>query len=104
MRPPEPFTILYDDTHIRREREKARVLRQTEWWRRRCAKGVCYYCHRRFMPRELTMDHIVPMIRGGKTTKGNVVPACKECNTKKKYLLPIEWDEYIASMMKHETE
>jgi 5-methylcytosine-specific restriction endonuclease McrA len=50
------------------------------------------------------MDHIVPMIRGGKTTKGNIVPACKECNTKKKYLLPIEWDEYIASIMKHKSE
>lgn len=23
------------------------------------------------------------------------VPACKECNTKKKYLLPIEWEESI---------
>jgi 5-methylcytosine-specific restriction endonuclease McrA len=33
------------------------------------------------------MDHIVPLIRGGKTTRGNVVPACKECNNKKKYLL-----------------
>ena len=103
-RPPEPFTILCDDTHIRREREKARALRQTEWWKRQCARGVCYYCHRRFTSSELTMDHIVPMVRGGKTTKGNVVPACKECNTKKKYLLPIEWEEYIASIMKQKSE
>jgi hypothetical protein len=27
--------------------------------------------------------------------QGNVVPACKECNTKKKYLLPLEWEEYL---------
>jgi hypothetical protein len=26
------------------------------------------------------------------------VPACKECNNRKKYLLPIEWDEYLSSM------
>jgi 5-methylcytosine-specific restriction endonuclease McrA len=43
----------------------------------------------------LSMDHIVPIIRGGKTTKGNVVPVCKECNNKKKYLLPVEWETYL---------
>jgi 5-methylcytosine-specific restriction endonuclease McrA len=42
------------------------------------------------------MDHIVPIIRGGKASKNNVVPACKECNSKKKYLLPLEWEEYLA--------
>jgi 5-methylcytosine-specific restriction protein A len=45
------------------------------------------------------MDHIVPLIRGGKSTKGNLVPACKDCNNKKKYLLPIEWDEYLKSFV-----
>jgi 5-methylcytosine-specific restriction enzyme A len=43
------------------------------------------------------MDHIVPLVRGGKSTKGNLVPACKECNNKKKYLLPMEWDEYMKN-------
>jgi 5-methylcytosine-specific restriction endonuclease McrA len=41
------------------------------------------------------MDHIVPLSRGGKSRKGNIVPACKECNNRKKYLLPIEWEEYL---------
>jgi len=36
------------------------------------------------------MDHIVPIVRGGKSVKSNVVPACKECNNKKKYLTPVE--------------
>jgi 5-methylcytosine-specific restriction endonuclease McrA len=40
------------------------------------------------------MDHIVPIARGGKTTKGNVVPCCKECNNLKKQLLPMEWEAY----------
>ena len=60
--------------------------------------GVCYYCKRRVPPKELTMDHIVPIIRGGFTRKGNVVPCCKECNNKKKYMLPIEWQEYMDSL------
>ena len=36
------------------------------------------------------MDHIVPVARGGKSTRGNVVAACLECNRKKKYLTPAE--------------
>jgi 5-methylcytosine-specific restriction enzyme A len=38
----------------------------------------------------LTMDHLVPLIRGGRSTKGNLVPACKPCNTKKKHQLVFE--------------
>lgn len=44
------------------------------------------------------MDHIVPIIRGGKSTKGNVVPSCKECNNQKKHMLPLEWEEYLQRM------
>jgi 5-methylcytosine-specific restriction endonuclease McrA len=41
------------------------------------------------------MDHIVPIARGGRSTKGNLVPACKQCNNKKKQLLPMEWKSYL---------
>jgi 5-methylcytosine-specific restriction endonuclease McrA len=83
---------------IAREKTKARELRNSQWWKRRRSSGICHYCGRKFPPRELTMDHVVPIIRGGKSGKGNVVPACKECNSKKKYLLPIEWEEYLSSV------
>jgi len=88
----QPFFLPVDNSTIVRERQKARDLRQTQWWKRKLAKGICYYCGKHYPPHELTMDHIVPLVRGGKTTKGNVVTACKECNNKKKYLLPMEWD------------
>ena len=87
----------FDEIDIKKARQKARDLRGSQWWKRRLAKGVCYYCDGRLSASELTMDHIVPMSRGGRSTKGNVVPACKTCNNKKKYLLPMEWDEYIRS-------
>ena len=89
------FDFYVEEEDLKREKRKARELRHTEWWKRKCAKGVCHYCTRSFKAKELTMDHIVPISRGGKTTKGNVVPSCKECNTKKKSLLPMEWDEYL---------
>jgi 5-methylcytosine-specific restriction protein A len=41
------------------------------------------------------MDHIIPIIRGGKSTKNNLAAACKDCNNKKKHMLPMEWDEYL---------
>ncbi|MDY6790922.1 MAG: HNH endonuclease [Thermodesulfobacteriota bacterium] len=93
----KPFAFDLDEADIKRQRHKARQLRESQWWKRCLAKGICHYCKRPTPAKELTMDHIVPVSRGGKSTKGNVVPACKECNNKKKQLLPIEWDEYLKS-------
>jgi len=87
-----------DDMVVNQERRKARELRQSQWWKRQLARGRCYYCGKSFSPRQLTMDHIVPLSRGGKSKKGNVVPACKNCNNKKKYMLPIEWEAYLESL------
>ena len=83
------------EEEIKREKAKAKKLKESQWWKRKRAEGICYYCKRKVSPKELTLDHIVPIIRGGKSTKGNVVPVCKECNNKKKYMLPIEWGEYL---------
>ena len=95
-----PFAYDLDDTDIKKERRKARELRKSQWWKRRLARGTCHYCGRRTSPRELTMDHIVPIARGGRSTRGNVVPACKDCNNKKKQLLPMEWDSYLNKLIK----
>jgi len=71
------------EEHIKIEKEKARRLRHTRWWRRKISKGICYYCGVKVGSKNLTMDHIIPLSRGGRSTKENIVPACKECNTKK---------------------
>ncbi|MCF7790982.1 MAG: HNH endonuclease [Victivallales bacterium] len=75
---------------IKKEKEKARQLKKTNWWQERLNKGLCHYCKNKFKAEELTMDHIVPISRGGKSVKGNIVPCCKDCNNKKKYLTPVE--------------
>jgi len=92
---PAPFIVSVSEEEIRRERRKARELRSSQWWKRKLARGICHYCGGKFPPRELTMDHLVPIIRGGKSTKGNLVPACKECNNKKKYGLLMEWEKVV---------
>ena len=76
--------------HVAREKLKARKLKNSQWWRNEIARGICHYCGRKFPPKELTMDHVTPLARGGKSTKGNVVPCCMECNSKKKYYTPVE--------------
>lgn len=89
-----------DPAFIRAEKEKARQLRASQWWKNRRATGICYYCGKHFRPEQLTMDHLVPIARGGHSSKGNIVPCCKECNTKKNTLLPVEWQEYLQSLSK----
>ncbi|KMP12307.1 HNH endonuclease [Candidatus Nitromaritima sp. SCGC AAA799-A02] len=78
------------EERFRKEKAKGRKLRQSQWWKEKLAKGICHYCGGRFDPAQLTMDHIVPIARGGKSAKGNVVPSCKKCNTTKKYYTPAE--------------
>ncbi len=96
----DPFFYTADEQHIKREKNKARELRASQWWKRKRSSGICYYCGQTFKPAELTMDHLVPVVRGGKSVQGNLVPACKDCNSKKKYLLPAEWEEYTESLKK----
>ncbi|HEY2030030.1 MAG TPA: HNH endonuclease [Myxococcales bacterium] len=86
----EWFVIDADPAHVAKEREKARALRKTAWWHRRIARGVCAYCGNRFPAGQLTMDHVVPVARGGRSVKGNVVASCKDCNNRKKLLTPAE--------------
>ncbi|HQO74272.1 MAG TPA: HNH endonuclease, partial [Candidatus Marinimicrobia bacterium] len=63
------IAIKKDEKHIAREKAKARELRQSNWWKQKIAAGICYYCGKKFKPQELTMDHIVPIARGGKSIK-----------------------------------
>ncbi len=98
------FIIEISEAEIRRERDKSRELRKSRWWKNRLAQGRCHYCNGSFPPDELTMDHIVPVTRGGKASRNNVVACCKECNSRKKYLLPMEWEEFLEKARQNDEE
>jgi len=87
-----------DEATIRREKAKAREIRKSQWWKNKVGLGVCYYCSKSVLPSGLTMDHIVPLARGGRSVKANLVVCCKSCNNKKKTLLPLEWEEYLENL------
>lgn len=96
--PAHRFTPVASEADLKREKARARALRQSTWWTRRIADGLCHYCGRRVGPRALSADHVVPLIRGGKSVRGNMVPACKDCNSKKQSLLPWEWEAYLRGL------
>ena len=60
---------LHDD-YLRRIKKAA--------WR---AQGKrCFYCIRHLSQYQTTLDHVVPLVRGGLTVGENLVIACEECN------------------------
>jgi 5-methylcytosine-specific restriction endonuclease McrA len=87
-----------DEALIKAERSKARELRRSRWWQQKTSTGTCWYCGQKVGFKNLTMDHVIPLARGGRSTKDNLVPCCKECNIKKKSSLPVEWDEYMDDL------
>src|SRR5687768_3908802 len=78
------------EAHQKREKQKARDLRHTQWWRQELGKGICYHCELKFSANELTMDHLIPIVRGGMSNKKNCVVSCKACNSKKSHMTRAE--------------
>jgi hypothetical protein len=59
-------------------------------WRRMIRRydNCCFYCG---ASGRMTMDHVIPLTRGGKHSIGNVVPACRSCNSSKRSRTIVEW-------------
>ncbi len=67
--------------------KKVRFSRHNVFWR---DAFTCQYCHVKHSTSQLTIDHVLPQSRGGKTSWENVVSACSPCNTRKGNKLPHE--------------
>jgi 5-methylcytosine-specific restriction enzyme A len=81
----------WPESHVKKEKLKARELRKTPWWDACLNSGRCHYCENSFQKDQLTMDHKIPIIRGGKSTKSNVVVCCKSCNSLKQHKTDVEF-------------
>lgn len=44
---------------------------------------VCQYCNTKLEKRHCTLDHVLPISKGGKTSWDNSVTSCNPCNSKK---------------------
>lgn len=54
---------------------------------------ACYYCGKIGIP--LEQEHKIPLARGGKHNKENVVPACRNCNATKYMKTDEEYLEFV---------
>ncbi len=45
--------------------------------------STCQYCGKIFGRNQLTLDHVIPIVQGGKKSWENIVTACKPCNQRK---------------------
>ena len=57
---------------------------------------TCQYCEAAFPTRDLTLDHVLPVSKGGLKSWTNIVTACRDCNQKKGNKTPREaraWKE-----------
>ncbi len=45
--------------------------------------NLCMYCGEHFADHQLSRDHVIPVVKGGKDVWTNVVAACKRCNNMK---------------------
>lgn len=46
-------------------------------------RNTCQFCGRQFPSSELTLDHVVPRSRGGRSSWENLVACCYQCNNRK---------------------
>jgi 5-methylcytosine-specific restriction endonuclease McrA len=52
-------------------------------------KNLCFYCKKTDV--KLTLDHIIPVVKGGRHSIGNLVFACQSCNSSKGAKFYMEW-------------
>lgn len=44
---------------------------------------TCLYCDEQLIRNEATLDHVIPLSKGGKTNFENIVTSCHDCNNRK---------------------
>lgn len=84
IRIPRVIQLVHYDRVPHRE---VRFTRRNIFYRDR---NRCQYCGKVFVQRDLNLDHVVPLSRGGRSEWTNVVAACVPCNGRKGNRLPEE--------------
>ena len=61
---------------------------------------ICYYCGKKIEDEDqITVDHKIPVARGGQTVEFNLVICCKDCNITKSNLTESEYKEIISKSL-----
>lgn len=72
-----------------RDRSTRKLVSQRDLNRAKSRYGGCAYCGD--SKADCHWDHVLPLARGGTTSKGNLLPACPRCNMSKGAKTVMEW-------------
>lgn len=73
-------------SHTTVRRQIPTRLREEIWFD---SKGICLYCGTAMVrlaansPDQFTIDHVIPLARGGDNQRSNLAPSCRSCNSRK---------------------
>ena len=80
-----------DNASRRRAQKKGNgVFTITKKFMRNLYNSPCLFCG---ASEEIEADHLVPIVKGGRHSEGNLQPLCKSCNNEKRAKL---WIEFIS--------
>lgn len=60
----------------------------------------CFYCAKKLLLKQITLDHYLPLSKGGTDDIFNVVISCKKCNKLKNDSIPDQFEETILVLLK----
>lgn len=61
-------------------------------------KGCCAYCGKR--KKIMTLDHVIPICKGGEHSHSNLILACKNCNSSKRERLLEDWAPHLVKKIR----
>ena len=61
--------------------------------------GHCAYCGVEIEYKDMQVDHMVPLRKGGSNDIGNLLPACRSCNNYKHTLTVKQFRQYINELV-----
>jgi 5-methylcytosine-specific restriction endonuclease McrA len=80
---PERKVIRFE-AYCKRKSKDPFELSPDEWYKLMKEFGwKCFYCENSVSGKNRTVDHIVPIFKGGITEYKNLIPACRMCNGRK---------------------
>jgi 5-methylcytosine-specific restriction endonuclease McrA len=81
---PDKVRVWHSKRYVKKKHVAISDLTAAQWSEIKLVHGNrCAYCGKKLTPRQITLDHITPISKGGNHTRTNVVPACKSCNSRK---------------------